>query len=258
MRVTATIQARMGSTRLPGKVLKPIRGKPMLQIQIERVLRSRLVDEVVVATSTNAGDDPIARLAEDLGVGCFRGPEDDVLGRIAGLVRALDVQLHVELIGDSPLTDPQIVDEMIGVFLKAEGSLDYVSNGTALSYPSGMEVNVYPGRVLLDADSRVGADDPLREHVDIHISKTDRYRRLCVTAPPWFHHPDIFLEVDTPRDFEMMSRLIGHFMEQGRGHFGLAQILDYLEGNPDLAALNRDEPRRWWAFKDKVGENSGA
>lgn len=256
MRITATIQARTGSTRLPGKVLKPILGKPMLQVQIERLLRSRLVDEVVVATSVDANDDPIADLATNLGVGCFRGSEDDVLGRIAGLIRAHDVDLHVELIGDSPLTDPQIVDEMIGVFLKAQGSLDYVSNGTALTYPSGMEVNVYPGSVLLDAESRVAADDPLREHVDIHISKNDRYRRLTVTAPPWFRRPDVFLEVDTPKDFEMMSALIGHFMERGLPHFGLAQILEYLDQRPDLAALNRDEPRRWWQFKDKAPEES--
>lgn len=249
--VTATIQARMGSSRLPGKVLKTIAGRPMLQIQIERVLRSRLVDRVVVATTTDPRDDAIAELAEKTGIDCFRGSEDDVLGRITDLIRALGVELHVELIGDSPLSDPQIIDEMIGIFLKADGAWDYVSNGTQLSYPSGMEVNVYPGAVLLDAESRVAADDPLREHVDIHISKNDRYKRLLVEAPAWFHRPNLFLEVDTERDFEMMSQLIGHFLERGCPHFGLGQILDYLDRNPDLAALNRDEPRSWWAFKEK-------
>lgn len=257
MRVTATIQARLGSSRLPGKVLKDICGRPMLAIQIERILRSRLVDEVIVATSVDPRDDAIADLAKSLGVGCFRGSEDDVLGRIAALIRAHDVDLHVELIGDSPLSDPQIIDEMIGVFLKADGAYDYVSNGTEVSYPSGMEVNVYPGRVLLDAESRIAQDDPLREHVDIHISKNDRYRRLVVKAPPWFRRPDVFLEVDTPKDFEMMSALIGHFLERGLSHFGLGQILDYLDARPDLAALNRDEPRRWWAFKDKPEELRG-
>lgn len=258
MRVTATIQARMSSSRLPGKVLKPICGKPMLQIQIERILRSRLVDEVVVATSVNPFDDPIAALTTDLGVGCFRGPEDDVLKRVADAMRAHRVEVHVELIGDSPLTDPQLVDEMVGAFLKAEGTVDYLSNGTELSYPSGMEINVYPGRVLIDADERVDPADPLREHVDIHISKNDRYRRALMLAPPWFHRPDVFLEVDTPKDFEMMSRLIAHFVEGGKTHFGLGQILDYLDGNPELAALNRDEPRRWWAFKDLARTPSDA
>lgn len=258
MRITATVQARMGSSRLPGKVLKTVRGKPLLQIQLERIRRSRLIDEVVVATTVNPADDAIADLARTLGVGLYRGPEDDVLGRIAGLVRAHQVELHVELIGDSPLTDPQIVDEVVGVFLKAGGAFDYVSNGTALTYPSGMEVNVYPGAVLIDAESRVAADDPAREHVDIHISKNPRYRRHLVTAPPWFRRPDLFLEVDTPRDFEMMSALIGHFLDAGKEHFGLAEILDHLDRNPALAALNRDEPRRWWALKEKVPEERRA
>lgn len=258
MRITATIQARMSSSRLPGKVLKTIRGKPMLEIQIERVLRSRLIDEVIVATSVNRADDPIADLADRMDVGCYRGPEDDVLGRIAGLVRDKKVELHVELIGDSPLTDPQIVDEMIGIFLKSDGALDYLSNGTALTYPSGMEVNIYPGSVLLDAERSIAADDPLREHVDIHISKNPRYRRRCVEAPAWFRRPDVFLEVDTARDFEMMSELVGHFIDQGQRHFGLGQILDYLNQRPELAAMNRDEPRKWWVHKEEPsGESRG-
>lgn len=250
MRVTATVQARMGSTRLPGKVLRPIRGRPILAYQIERIRRARLVDEVVIATTTTPADDAIAELARDLGVGCFRGSEEDVLGRLAALVKAQDVELHVELIGDSPLTDPQIVDEMIGIYLKAGDDLDYVSNGGKVTYPSGLEVNVYAGTTLIDAESRVAADDPLREHVDIHISKNDRYRRLNVEAPPWFHRPDLFLEVDTETDFEMISRLIGHFVDAGVHHFGTAQILEFLDKNPEVAAINRDVPRRWWQFKD--------
>ena len=251
MRIVATIQARMGSSRLPGKVLKNIHGKPMLQIQIERILRSRLVDEVIVATTVAPADDAIAELAANLNVGCFRGPENDVLGRIVQLLKANDVGLHVELIGDSPLTDPQIVDEMVGIFLKAEGAYDYVSNGTTLTYPSGMEVNVYPSSILIDANSNVAANDPLREHVDIHISKNAKYRRLTVSAPIWFHRPDVFIEVDTIRDFEMMEKLIGHFVIRGVDHFGLGQILEYFDQNPEVAALNRNEPRTWWAFKDK-------
>jgi len=244
----------MGSSRFPGKVLKCVGGKPLLQIQLERIRRSRLVDEIIVATTMNPRDEPIVNLAAKAGVGCYRGSEDDVLGRIAGLIRAHAVELHVELIGDSPLTDPQIVDEIIGVFLKAEGAYDYVSNGTALTYPSGMEVNVYPGRVLLDADSRVAADDPMREHVDIHISKNPRFRRHVVAAPPWFQRPNVFLEVDTEQDFRMMSQLIGHFIEAGQDHFGLAQILDYLDRHPELAALNRDVPRRWLSLKQTLQE----
>ncbi len=253
MRIVATIQARMGSTRLPGKVLKEVCGKPLLQYQIERVRRSRLVDDVVVATTVGHQDDAIAELGEHLGVKVFRGPEEDVLKRIALLLREYQTDLHVELIGDSPLADPQIIDELVGYYLKNSASYDYISNGTEVTYPAGMEVNVYPASVLIEVDASVAADDPLREHVDIHISKNPQYRKCCVKAPPHFHRPDVFLEVDTARDFDMLSQLIAHFVTSGKEHFSLAQILDFLEVHPEVVKINQGEDRKYWQFKDKPG-----
>lgn len=260
MKIIATIQARMGSTRLPGKVLREIRGKPLLEIQVERVRRSRLVDEIVVATTTAPADDAIVHLAERLGVGVYRGPEDDVLGRIAGLLKSCNTALHVELAGDSPLSDPQIIDEAVGVWLKEPGRYDYVSNCMRVTYPSGMEAHVYPAAALIEAESRVAADDPLREHVDIHLSRDPARRRLNLAAPPHFHRPDIYVEVDTAVDFAMMTELVGHFFDRGVEHFGLGQILDFLDSRPDLAALNRQEERRWRQFKEPTadgGETTG-
>lgn len=251
MKITATVQARVGSSRLPGKVLKPICGKPMLELQLERIRRSRLIDELFIATSVSPKDDAIAALGKSLGVGVYRGSEDDVLGRVAGLLKAHAVELHVELIGDSPFTDPHIIDEVIGYYLKNRDRYDYVSNGMEVTYPSGMEVNVYPAHALLEAEAAVAASDPLREHVDIHLSKNKRFRSASLRAPKHYHRPDIFLEVDTAKDFEMASAVFGHFIGQGRRHFSLAQILDFLEGRPDLVALNQNEERRWWRFKDR-------
>ncbi|MBF0231428.1 MAG: glycosyltransferase family protein [Desulfamplus sp.] len=250
MKITATIQARTGSSRLPGKVMKNIAGKPMLQHQLERVLRSRLIDEVVVATTTNPQDDVIVELAKKTGVKYFRGSENDVLGRIVSLLKEFEVELHVELIGDSPFTDPQIIDEIIGFYLKNRERYDYVSNGTKVTYPSGMEVNVYPAKVLIEAETKIDHDDPLREHVDIHLSKNDQYRRICLEAPSYFHFPDIYLEVDTPKDFEMVTAVFKHFFNQEKSHFSLSQILDFLAGRPDLVELNQSEERRWRVFKD--------
>ena len=256
MNIVATIQARLGSTRLPGKVLKEVCGKPLLQYQIERICRSRLVDEVIIATTSATHDEPIAELGRRLGVTVYRGPEHDVLKRVADLLRVYRVDVHVELIGDCPLTDPQIADEIVGFYLKNVSRYDYVSNGTEVSYPSGMEVNVCAAAALIEAESRVLADDPLREHVDIHLSKNPRYRSFCVKAPSYFHRPDIFLEVDTPRDFEMLSQVISHFVERGKEHFSLSQILDFLETRPDLVKLNQSEERRWWQFKNKPAQKS--
>ncbi len=251
MDVVATIQARMGSTRLPGKVLKEVCGKPLLQYQIERVRRSRLIDDVVIATTTGSQDDAIDELGERLGVKVFRGPEEDVLKRIALLLDEHDVDLHVELVGDSPLADPQIIDEVIGFYLKNAADYDYVSNGTEVTYPAGMEVNVYPAAVLIEADAMVAATDPLREHVDIHLSKNPHFRSYCLRAPRYLHRPDVFLEVDTTRDFEMLSQVITHFMNRGKEHFSLAQILEYLEVRPELVKINQSEDRKYWQFKDK-------
>lgn len=256
MSIVATIQARLGSTRLPGKVLMEVCGKPLLQYQIERIRRSRLVDDVIIATTSAANDDLIAEFGQGLGVQVYRGPEHDVLKRIANLLRSYRIDIHVELIGDSPLTDPQIADEIIGFYLKHAGRYDYVSNGTEVSYPSGMEVNVYPAAALIEADSLVSPDDPLREHVDIHLSRNPRYRSHCLKAPAYFHRPDIFLEVDTMRDFQMLSQIITHFVERGVIHFSLSQILDFLEMRPDLVKWNQDEERRWWQFKSRPEQST--
>jgi len=104
---------------------------------------------------------------------------------------------------------------------------------------------------LIEAEKLVPFDDPLREHVDIHLSKNARYRSCCLKAPPYFHRPDIFLEVDTARDFEMLSQVISHFIERGKEHFSLSQILDFLETRPDLVKWNQNEERRWWQFKNR-------
>ena len=240
----------MGSSRLPGKVLKKVCDKPLLQHQIERIQRSRLIDRVVIATTSLPADDAIAELGEELGVSVFRGSENDVLGRICRLIEAYKVDIHVELLGDSPLTDPQIVDEVIGFYLKHKNQYEYVSNGVELSYPSGMEVNVYSGKSLLDAESRVARDDILREHVDIHLSKSHMYSSYNLKAPAHFFRPDIFLEIDTLKDFEMVSSVIQHFNDKGIVQFSLSQILDFLGTRIDLIKLNQNEERRWWAFKE--------
>ena len=249
MKVTATIQARMGSTRLPGKVMKHIGGKPMLQRQIERIQRSRLVDEIIIATSTSSLDDCIASLGDTIGVKVFRGSEDDVLGRIVELLKQYNVDVHAELIGDSPFSDPQIIDEVIGFFIKNKNKYDYVSNGTKVTYPSGMEVNVYPASVLIDVEKEISKDDPLREHVDIHLSKNPKIKKKCLEAPFFFHNPNIYLEVDTSLDFKMVSEIFNHFDKKGYTHFSLSQILDFLDIRTDLVKMNQNEERKWRIFK---------
>lgn len=249
MKIGATVQARMRSSRLPGKVLKPILGRPMLALQIERIQRSILIDETIIATTDNPADDPIAALAEELGVGCFRGSEDDVLGRVAGAVRTFELDVNVEFMADNPIPDPLLIDGIIGFYLKHADQYDYVTNALKTTYPPGTEVTVYPARTLLDADAEC-TDLALREHVGPNVyQRPERYRVCNLEAPPWFHVPDLHLEVDVPEDFEVVTAVYEHLYPANPG-FGLQQVIDFMRAEPELSARNRDVPRRWIAFRE--------
>lgn len=251
MKIGATIQARMASTRLPGKVLKPILGRPMLALQVERIQRSLLIDEVIIATSVEKQDDVIEALARELGVQCFRGSETDVLSRVVGALRAFSVDIHVEFMGDNPIPDPLLVDSITGYYLKHADRYDYVTNALKTTYPPGAEVFVYPSEVLFDAERRA-PHTPLREHVGPHIYQhPERYRICNLEAPPWSHYPDLHLEVDTQEDFEVVSAIYEHFYPANPG-FGLAQVIDFMKAHPKLAERNRQVERRWKVFRRDV------
>lgn len=250
MKVVATVAARMGSSRLPGKVLFPILGKPMLARQIERIRQSRLIDEVVIATSVEPANDVLETLAQAEGVSCFRGSEDDVLGRITGALRASDADLHVEFMGDNPMPDASLVDGLIGLFLKHRDRCDYLTNALTTTYPPGAEVYVYPAAVLLDAERYAGDGAP-REHVGIHIYQhPERYRILSVEAPPWLRSPHVHLEVDTAEDFEVV-REVFETLYPSNPAFSLRDALDVVERR-GLQEKNQGVERRWRAFRQEM------
>ena len=163
----------------------------------------------------------------------------------------LPVVGHAEFFGDSPLTDPHLIDEVLGFYLKNRDLYDCVTNALKTTYPPGQEVTVYAGKALVEAEKAVPKGDPLRAHVSIHLTQhRDKYRICNLEAPAHYHYPDIYLEVDEPNDFRLISSVIEHFSGQGRDHFSLAQILDYLLANPDLIKINQRIERRWKAFKE--------
>lgn len=247
MKILATIQARTGSSRLPGKVLKTIVGKPMLELQIERIRQSRLIDEIVVATTTQPADDALEALAKKASVSCFRGSGNDVLSRVAGAIRKFKGDIHLEFQGDSPLPDPLLVDAVTGYYLKHSDKYDYVTNALKMTYPPGTDVCVYAAKALLDADERV-TDPALREYVGVHIfTHPELYRIKNLEAPPAFRYPDFHLEVDTAEDFEVVSAVFEHFYPKNPG-FGLGEILSFLKSRPELTDRNKNVERRWKAF----------
>ena len=251
MKIVGSIQARMNSTRLPGKTLTMIAGRPLLAWQISRLRRSRLLDEIIVATSTSPDDDILEEFCDKNEVRCFRGSEHDVLGRIAGAIDTYEIETHVELYGDCPLIDPHIIDETIGFYLKERPKYDCVCNTIKTTYPPGQEVVVHKGSALIDVNNTVGHDDPLREHVGIHITKNPVYSVFNLEAPNHYDYPEIYLEVDTTNDLKVVSEIIHHFCEKGSEHFSLAEMIAYLKSRPDLTAINKAEERRWKEFRDE-------
>ncbi|HUF09855.1 MAG TPA: glycosyltransferase family protein [Rhodothermales bacterium] len=235
MRV-CTIEARMTSTRLPGKVMKPILGRPSLELMIERLRRAQRLDQIVVATTTNSTDDVIEDLAGKLDVGCFRGSEEDVLGRVLGAAKAYEADLIVETTGDCPLIDPFLVDQVVGT-LEAN-DVDYCANCVVKTYPLGMAVQAFPTRVLEQVD-RLTQDPADREHVSLYIYEhPERFRLLHVISGFGQEISQYRLTVDTPEDFEVVTRVF-ETLYPSRSDFGLADIVDYLHRHPDVAAINR-------------------
>jgi spore coat polysaccharide biosynthesis protein SpsF len=204
MAMLTILQARMSSTRLPGKVLRPLAGAPMLQRQIERVRRARRIGRLVVATSTDPADDPVEVLCLELRVACYRGPLDDVLARFQGAVEAFGPTDHVvRLTGDCPLADWDVIDTTIACHL--ETGADYTSNTLTLTFPKGQDVEVMRAEHLAAA-AREATEPYEREHVTPFL-----YRH-----PERFHlanlerdtpAADLRWTVDTPEDFAFVSRV---------------------------------------------------
>ena len=236
MTTALIVQARMTSTRLPGKVLLPIAGRPMLSYQLERLRRVRTQDVIVIATTVNASDDPIVELCAAEGVRCTRGSELDVLRRYHDAATSVGATVVVRVTSDCPLIDPDVVDDVIRIFTAARGTLDYVSNMLEPSYPCGMAVEVMSTLALAEADAE--ATSPVdREHVTPFLYRNpQRYRlqsvRLGVdlSANRW--------TVDTPEDFELVRRIF-ESLHPRSPDFSMNDVLALLEQHPQWRALNQ-------------------
>ncbi|MEK9725447.1 MAG: glycosyltransferase family protein [Rhodospirillaceae bacterium] len=240
-RIVANIEARMTSSRLPGKVLMEAAGKPMLQHMIERLQKVPSLDGVVVATTVNETDRPVVDLAESLGVGHFRGSEEDVLLRVLDAARAHDVDVIVEMTGDCPLIDPALVEACIQGYLAA--GVDYVSNVLERTYPRGMDTQVFATDVLADVADRT--DDPEdREHVSIFIYRNPQiYSLKNMPGPPELTDPGLGLTLDTPEDLDLIRRVFDA-LYPANPDFTLADILALLKNDPSLAELNAHVRRK--------------
>ncbi len=234
-KIWGVVAARMGSSRMPGKSVAPLAGSPALAHIIRRLRRSRYLDGVVVATTTSPGDDAIRACAAAERAPVFSGSPDDVLDRTLKAAESVGADLIVQVTGDCPLIDVAVVDCVVERFL--EGAPDYASNGLTETYPNGMGVEVF-ATALLGEVAGLAADPADREHVTLYIYEhPERYRLLSVEAAPEHRRPDLRLTLDTREDYAAISALYCALYPRDP-HFGLGAILEYLDGHPEIAALN--------------------
>jgi len=234
----AVLQARMSSTRLPGKVMRTLLGEPMIGRQIERIRRAQLVDELVIATSTDPADDVLAEYAASLGVPVVRGPLDDVLARFTAVIDEFQPDIVVRLTADCPLTSPAVIDLVISRFLD-EGA-DYCSNTLQATYPDGLDVEVVRPSALL-AVASVTEDAAEREHVTLGVyRRADQFALANVSGETDLS--DLRWTVDTAEDFAFVEQVYTALYADDPC-FDMKDVLQLLEERPALARTSADEVR---------------
>jgi spore coat polysaccharide biosynthesis protein SpsF len=234
MRVAGIVQARMTSTRLPGKVLKNVLGKPLLEYQIERLNRVPLLDELIIATTTNREDDPVAKLCDKLGIATYRGSELDVLSRYYEAAMLYKADVVVRFTADCPIIDPDISGDVIGHYLENARELDYCGMDMS-SYPRGTDTEVCSFNTLKEAYDE-GHSRSDREHVTAFIhTRPDRYNIWrAQSGRDWGKYR---LTVDTPEDFVLIKEIMERLYPVNR-YFGLSDVIELLESNPELPEIN--------------------
>ena len=237
-KVVACVPARTSSSRLPGKVIRPLLGKPLIEHQIERVKRAGLVDQIVITTTDLPQDMVLLDIAKRLGVSGFAGSENDVLDRIYQAASMNDADLVLRLTGDGPLLDPAVIDRFVSYFLEHIDSVDYV--GVGPTFPDGQDVEVFSfsalERTWEEADKAYE-----REHVSVYTWQSGRFRTVRLE-----HDPDLSemrWEVNEEEDFQFVTAIYEALLPRFGYGFGIQDILDLLDEHPELQDINRANKR---------------
>lgn len=225
----------MGASRLPGKPLKEVMGRPLLSYQLERLRASKLANKIIVATTIDPSDHAIEQLCQKEGIACFRGNALDVLDRYYQAAKFYGADVIVRITGDCPLIDPQIVDQVIKYYLDSLPQYDYVSNSLERTYPRGLDTEVFSFE-LLEQAAKQAKNQEEREHV----------------TPYFYQHPERFSlgsvkqgidlsfhrwTVDTPEDLRLISQILMELYPQ-KSAFDTQDILKAFENHPDWIKIN--------------------
>jgi len=226
-------QARFGSTRLPGKVLKKIFDKPLLWYVVKRLEQVKTPNKIIIATADSEENKPIIEFAKNLNIGYFAGSEDDVLDRYYHTAKKYNGEVIVRITSDCPLSDPVIIDKVLDLFF--EGNYDYTCNVDPPTFPDGFDIEVFTFESLERAwkEAKLISE---REHVTLYIrnENNDFKRKNLLNNTDYSNYR---LTVDNVEDFQLISKIIEQFKDQWET-FNMQDIIKFLEENPELKKLN--------------------
>jgi spore coat polysaccharide biosynthesis protein SpsF (cytidylyltransferase family) len=242
------IQARMNSSRLPGKILLKANGRTLLENVFLRVSQAKKIDKVVIATTDNEEDDATEKLCKKIGADCFRGSENDVLDRyFKCILKYPGFKNVVRVTGDCPLIDPKVIDEVIALFIKTKS--DYASNIEKETYPDGMDIEIFKRQALEEAAQKAVLSSE-REHVTLYIRNNPIFKKINLENGYDFSH--IRLTVDRKADYEVIKFLI----ENSKVDAGFIEYISLLTKNPKIMLKNSKTVRNEGLIKslreDKV------
>ncbi|HIB54796.1 MAG TPA: hypothetical protein EYO39_08330 [Nitrospirales bacterium] len=233
--IVAIIQARLGSSRLPGKVLKEVQGRPLLSYMLERVAQSAYIGQIVVAITNRSQDDPIVDCCHKEGIAVFRGDEDDALDRYYQCASSFHADTIVRLTADCPLMDPKVIDAVVAEYIS--GNYDYVANTIPpnATFPDGMDVEVF-SFAALERAWREARKPSEREHVTFYFWKnTDCFKTHRYDLEESLSH--YRLTVDYPEDFEVVSKILSELYPRN-ANFTMQDIISFLMRHPEIQKNN--------------------
>lgn len=242
--ILAIIQARMSSKRLPGKVLKPVMGRPLLSLQIERIKKSKLIDKIVIATSSSAEDQHLEKFCQENKIICFRGPLDNVLERFYLCAKKFNPNHIIRLTGDCPLIHSNFINDIIK--FHQQGNYDYSSNSLEPTLPDGLDIEIMSFSTLQQTYKHATLPSEL-EHVTPFIYNHPKQFRIGYLTYPR-NYSNLRWTVDEPEDFEVIKNIFENLYNKNN-NFGFDEILNFFENHPNLQKKNQSFARNEGYFK---------
>ena len=238
MKVLCIVQARMGSERLPKKVIRPILDQAMIIYTLNRLKKAKYIDEIVLATTVEITDEPLVNIVKKEGYKVFRGDENNVLKRFVDTYKKYGGDIIIRVTGDCPLIDPIIVDNVIAYFMA--NNYDYVRLDVPETFIRGFDVEVFSAKTLLKVWEKVSSLDNshrYKEHVTLYIYENPDKFKIGFVRGNEFYNKDYRLSVDTLEDFKLVETIFNYFQDE---YIEAKKVVKYLDQNPSIANINKD------------------